>query len=319
MLSLYKLKIFSTVVKKGSFSGAAKRLYLTQSAVSQHINALEVQLGVRLFERAQRGVSLTVQGETFLQYAHQILWLSEAAESAITDINHISDGILHLGATPSASIYLLPDWMHTFHQIYPSINVSLETDITSKLITQIENQSLELGILEGEIKPTSNLNIIPLKDTELFVIVYPDHPWSQLASVSIRSLNEEPFIARRAESQTRHWVDRLLAAYEITPRIVFELDDPESIKRAVIRKLGISILPVCAVQEELKEKKLVSIPLEETILKRQLKCVWSSERPLSAISRAFLTMLSKNFSNLVPFSSAPQPLQADLFQVDVIK
>ncbi len=316
MLSIYKLSIFSTVARVGSFSKAAKALYLTQPAVSQHIVALEKQMGISLFARKQRGVELTSAGETLLEYSQQILWLTQAAESAVADVENIQDGILRLGATPSASIYLLPDWMNNFRQRYPSINFSLDTDTTSRLLSRIKNHTLELSIVEGEVKEESNLNIVLLKDTELLLIIPPDHAWRELDSVSIRSLDNVPFAARQIDSQTRIWVDRLLAEYDIRPQIAFEFDNPESIKRAVIRKMGVSILPACAVQEEIKQKQLIALPLEEKILKRQLKCVWSSEYPLSAIGRAFIGMLSENFPALISASNIPQSVPADLFLVN---
>ncbi len=316
MLSIYKLSIFSTVARVGSFSKAAKALYLTQPAVSQHIVALEKQMGISLFARKQRGVELTSAGETLLEYSQQILWLTQAAESAVADVENIQDGILRLGATPSASIYLLPDWMNNFRQRYPSINFSLDTDTTSRLLSRIKNHTLELSIVEGEVKEESNLNIVLLKDTELLLIIPPDHAWRKLDSVSIHSLDNVPFAARQIDSQTRIWVDRLLAEYDIRPQIAFEFDNPESIKRAVIRKMGVSILPACAVQEEIKQKQLIALPLEEKILKRQLKCVWSSEIPLSAIGRAFIGMLSENFPALISASNIPQSVPADLFLVN---
>ena len=319
MLSIYKLSIFATVARTGSFSKAAKTLYLTQPAVSQHIAVLEKQLGTSLFKRQQRGVELTQAGEILREYAQQILWLAQAAESATANISNIKEGSLHLGATPSASIYLLPDWINEFHQTYPSINFSLETDITSKIIVDIKSRVIELGILEGEIRTDPSLNVVLLKDTELLVVIPPDHAWSKLDSLSIRSLGEEPFISRRMGGQTRSWVNRLLAEYGITPKIAFEFDDPESIKRAVIRKMGVSILPACAVQDEIEQNLLATLPLQEKILKRQLKCVWSSEYPLSAIGRAFLGMLSKDFPALSSASSLPQKLPSDLFSVKKLR
>jgi len=317
MLSIYKLSIFTTVAHAGSFSKAAKDLYLTQPAVSQHIVALEKQLGTSLFERKQRGVKLTQAGEMLQEYAQQILWLTKAAESAVTDIENIQDGVLHLGATPSASIYLLPDWMNNFRQRYPSINFSLDTDTTSRLIAQTKNRTLEFSVVEGEIKEDNSLNAVLLKDTELLLIIPPDHAWRELDSLSIRSLDKVPFVARQIDSQTRIWVDRLLAEYNIRPQISFEFDNPESIKRAVIRKMGVSILPACAVQEEIKQNQLIALPLQEKTLKRKLKCVWSSEYPLSAIGRAFIGMLSEDFPVLTMASNIPQSVPADLFSANV--
>jgi DNA-binding transcriptional LysR family regulator len=114
MLDLYKLQIFSVVVQEGSFSAAAERLYMTQSAVSQHIKELEASLGRQLFQRGWRGVRLTSHGEILNRYTGEIFALVTKAESALTDIEHLTSGRVSIGATPGIGIYLAPDWVQYF-------------------------------------------------------------------------------------------------------------------------------------------------------------------------------------------------------------
>src|SRR5690606_28687466 len=122
MLDLYKLQIFSMVVREGSFSAAAERLYMTQSAVSQHIKDLETSLGRRLFQRGWRGVKLTSHGEILNRYTAEIFDLVTRAERALIDIDHLTTGRVNLGATPGIGIYLAPDWVQDFRSRYPQLS-----------------------------------------------------------------------------------------------------------------------------------------------------------------------------------------------------
>ena len=137
MLDLYKLRIFVTVVQEGSFSAAAERLYITQSAVSQHVSDLEAGLGVKLFTRGRRGVTLTHPGQILLGYARQIFDLVVEAENAVADVENLEGGALTIGATPGVGVYLLPDWISSFRARYPRLTISTQTGITSEIISGI--------------------------------------------------------------------------------------------------------------------------------------------------------------------------------------
>ena len=123
MLSNYKLNIFAVVAQLGNISRAAEALYLTQSAVSQHIQSLEKILGVKLFTRSNKGVSLTPAGNKLLKFTDQILKLIAQAEYEITDINIMTEGTLKIGATGNAASYLLPSWVRSFQQNFKNIKV----------------------------------------------------------------------------------------------------------------------------------------------------------------------------------------------------
>ena len=126
VLDLYKLQIFSVVVQEGSFSGAAERLYMTQSAVSQHIKDLETNLGVSLFQRGWRGVTLTPHGEILNRYASQILALVISAENALMNIDTLEGGRVSVGTTPGVGVYLAPLWVQQFREQYPQLTVALQ-------------------------------------------------------------------------------------------------------------------------------------------------------------------------------------------------
>ena len=116
MIDLNKLHVFNVVAQAGSFSAAADRLYITQSAVSQHIKELETGLGRQLFQRGRRGVRLTPHGEILQRYARDIFALVARAEAALTDVAHLSEGRVSIGATPGVAVYLAPEWIQRFRR-----------------------------------------------------------------------------------------------------------------------------------------------------------------------------------------------------------
>lgn len=306
MLSVYKLEIFSVVVSEGSFSAAAERLYMTQSAISQHIQDLESQLGTKLFKRGRRGVTMTSAGETLYDYTRSILRLVTEAESAVTTVENLTSGQVSIGTTPGISLYLLADWFQTFQQRFPALKISMKTDITSRIIDEVLEHRLDVGFVEGEINRVSNprLGQIPLKEIEQFVIVGQGHPLWHDPSVSIQDLHEQAFITRQPNSDTRIWLDGIFNDAGISPHYVAELDNPESIKRAVMSGMGITVLPEYAITSEEEDGRVRALPVRDHPLRRSLKVVWDQDIACSAITKAFLTHLSDRYPRLVEVITA---------------
>lgn len=307
MLSVYKLKVFTTVAQAGSFSKAAEQLYLTQSAISQHVQGLEAHLGVQLFQRGRRGVQLTPSGEKLLEYAHQILSLIAAAENEITNVEQVAEGHLHLGATSSAAMYLLPSWIRTFRQRFPALKVSLHTGDAAQLIDDLLGEKLHLAFIEGDWEITPRINHLPLRDSELYVVVAPHHPWHDQESISITDLNRQLFIAYPPKSQARNWMDDLFAQYQVSPLIVAEFDEAEAIKRAVMQGMEAAILPRCVVREECQAGKIHLLAMQEQPLKRPIELLWNAGLPLNPTNRAFLETLTDQFPQLLELTQSPLP------------
>lgn len=298
MINLYKLEIFTVVVQAGSFSKAAERLYLTQSAVSQHIQDLESQLGAQIFHRGRRGVSLTVAGAVLLDYANAILKLLREAENAVTNVELLVGGQLKIGATPGADVYLMPDWVGSFQHRFPLLTVSLETNITSQIAADVMHHVIDLGVVEGELRAEEGLKQVELLEVNQVVIVGANHPWFNLNAISVEMLSGQPFIARLRQSHTRTWIENLLQPQKVNLNIIAEFANPEAIKRAVIAGMGISILPEYTVQPELKLGILHALTIQGLTLHRTIKLIWQHGEPFNPIARAFLTHLAAQFPQL---------------------
>lgn len=300
MLDLYKLHIFSVVVQEGSFSAAAERLYMTQSAVSQHIKELEASLGRQLFQRGWRGVRLTPHGEILNRYTGEIFALVAKAESALIDIESLSSGRVSIGATPGIGVYLAPDWVQNFRARYPQLTVALQTGVTAQIVSDVLGQRLDIGFIEGELDdyPAPRLSMLVLEAVEQQVVVGFKHPFWERDTVPIEALHQQSFIVRQPNSQSRIWLERTLSQHGIEPAIGAEFDNLESIKRSVTVGTCLAVLPAYVVQAEVEQGLLRRIPVEGKPFTRSLKLIWDSQAHFSPITRAFLTELSQQYPAL---------------------
>jgi DNA-binding transcriptional LysR family regulator len=293
MLNLYKLEIFAEVVQSGSFSAAAEQLLMTQSGVSQHIQDLEASLGTQLFVRGRRGVTLTSSGQQLYTYTEQILRLVAEAENSVANIEQLAGGQIRVGATPGVGVYLLPEWIQSFRQRFPKLTVTLQTDITPRIIEAVLARKLELGFIEGELASDADrlLGIHLLQEMEQFVVVGPKHPFWNRSGLVITELEGQTLITRQAESQTRVWLDQMLQQYSVRPRIGAEFDNVESIKRSVINGPSLAILPEYAVHAEQAFGVLRIIPLAGKPLTRTVKLIWDKRRFFSPLVYSLLQHL----------------------------
>lgn len=300
MLSLYKLEIFSVVVQYGSFSAAAEHLYMTQSAVSQHIQDLEASLGTKLFVRGRRGVNLTASGEKLYGHTTQILAMVAAAENDVMDVANLANGHATIGSTPNIGIYSLPDWIRSFRELYPNLTLALQTGTTADIVNGVLNHQLDIGFVEGEVDKMrrSRLGVLMLQDIEMVLVVGPRHPWWERDRIDIDELDAQAFVMRQRNSQTRIWLDELFQDYSIQPSVSAEFDNPESLKQSVFAGTCVTVLPTYAVDTDLSTERLRAVPIHNVRLHRMLKLVWDRQIPLSPIARTFLSFLSEQFPQL---------------------
>lgn len=300
MLDLYKLQIFSVVAQEGSFSAAAERLYVTQSAVSQHMKELEASLGRPLFERGWRGVRLTPHGEILNRYAAEIFELVAKAESALIDIEHLSGGRVSIGATPGIGVYLAPDWVQHFRARYPRLTVALQTGVTAQIVGDVLGRRLDIGFIEGELddRQKPRLASLVLEEVEQQVVAGFKHPFWERQRVSIEDLRDQSLIVREASSQSRAWLEGVLHQHDIEPVVGAEFDNLESMKRAVSLGRCLAVLPPYVVQGEVEQGLLHVILVEGRPFTRSLKLIWDSGAHFSPITHAFLAELSGRYGAL---------------------
>lgn len=305
MLSLRKLKTFVKVAQIGSFSHAAKALYLTQAAVSQQVQELEAHLGVRLLERKSSGVSLTRAGNVLLEYAQQMSSLSDQAESAVADVIKMQAGNLRIGMTRPAAAYLVQTWLLEFHKQYPQFKTVLHTNSDSEaLYKDILSGGLDIAFIEGEMdfKP-QKIKMAELKNAKLCVIFSVDHPWKERKSISIYKVAQQPLVACSRHSPLSDWLEQLFGSFKLNSHVVAEFDDPHAIVMSVINGTGISVMPSCVFSgDTLAHNEAIHCALIEEVpdIRFPIQVIWSANKPYSPVACAFMTLLSEDFPDVLP-------------------
>lgn len=290
MLDFHKLNVFLKVIETGSFSRAGEALLITHSAVSHHMRDLETQLGTKLFNRGSRGVTLTKSGELLHEYVVKITALVAEAETAVTNVSNLEDGEVRVGATPGLSVYLVPDCILLFRQEFPNLTVTMQTGTSQSVLDLLNQSKIDLGIIEGEIEENklSDFEIRVLQQIEQKIIVGKNHPWWGRKNIALAELNEQEFVMRQPDSQTRIWLDNELKQHQIEPRVTTTFDNIDSIKRAVIRGQSLSIMPAYTLQDEIEQGVAQALSVVGQPLQRTPKLIWKKTKPLSPSANAFL-------------------------------
>lgn len=232
------LTTFAAAADLGSFSLAAVRLGLTQSAVSMQVKRLEEDLGYALFERSGKAVALSARGLAMLETAHEILDLYRSMKGQETQAD--TRGRIALGAISTVQLGLLPEALASFHVGLPLVELQVIPGTSVQLMSQIDSNELSIAVM---IKPSLRMNK-GLKWTPLMRETYVAIAPSGTKQSSMGSLlREYPFIRYSRRSYGGQLVDRYLKRYRIPVRDVMELDEPAVILEMVRQGLGVSIIP----------------------------------------------------------------------------
>jgi DNA-binding transcriptional LysR family regulator len=298
-LTLDQLRSFWVVAERGSISHATRLLALTQSAVSRQIQALERALGVRLFAREGRTMSLTDAGRVLQEHARQVFGAVTQACEAVDAVKGLERGHLRVGAASTIGTYLLPGPLGAFKRAHPAIDVALEVANKARTLERLLTGEIDLGFV-GAPLDAKDLVAEPWVTDDLGLITAPSHPLAAesraaggSARVRARDLTAEVFIVREAGSGTREIVEEELARAGIEMRRTMEMGSTEAIKQAVAANLGVSIVSRYAVTLETLTGRLWFAALSDLRLVRQLYVVHYRRRPPSRACAAFLDLVRR--------------------------
>ncbi|MCC7446348.1 MAG: LysR family transcriptional regulator [Anaerolineae bacterium] len=290
-LNLHLLRIFGAVVDSGSFSGAARKLYISQPAVSQAVQELERQVGLSLLIRSGRSIRLTEAGRLLYDYTRQILATEHAAELALEQLRGLEHGQLAIGASSTIGVYLLPRLLSSFHQRYPGIRLRLDIGSTAQIVERLLTADLDTALVEG---PVAHPHITTQfwRDDALVVIAMPTHPIAHEQPVALSRLLAEPFVCREPTSGTREIIDVVFQERGVAREIAIELGSTEAIKQAVMAGLGLAIVSVATVASELALGNLAVLHVPDLAIRRPLKQLTVIGRPASPALVAFQALLN---------------------------
>ncbi|MFT8342214.1 MAG: LysR family transcriptional regulator [Clostridium beijerinckii] len=283
-----QLNAFITVAKLSNFTKAAFELGYSQSAITAQIQLLEKELGVNLFERLGKSISLTSEGEKFLVYAKQIIKLSDEAKSNLmtSDVK----GTLTIGANESLCAVRLPPIFKELHDRYPEIEIILKMEGNNKCKTLIRENQIDVAFIIGQKINDSEL-ITELEVPEpLVLLATPGHPLTFKKHVYPEDIADYNIIVAEKGCGYRNLFEQSLNDAGVTPKSIMEMGSIQSIKQLTMSRLGITLLPKIAAQEELKRKELIELNWWEDSFYLATQMVYHRDKWGSRALRAFIDL-----------------------------
>ena len=301
------MRAFVTLARTGSFTRAAKELYLTQSAVSHSMRALEEEVGCRLLDRVGKKVVLTEAGEALLQHAERALRELIQARETLGRLGKWGHRRLRLGASTTACQYLLPGVLRGFKKEYPQSVITLEPCDTERAVELLESRSIDLALcLEPQFK--DRLEFQPLFVDEMQFILSPSHPWAIAGHVDRPDVARQQYLLYAKKSYTWRLIQSYFAEEELVLNGVMELGSVDAIKELAKLELGIGILAPWVVEEELASRTLVSLPLGRRKLKRTWGISHLQARKLGMVEETFIRLCKSACERFARVDSLPAAL-----------
>lgn len=287
-----KLLSLLEVCETGNFTRAAEHLSLTQPAVSQHIRALEQELGVRIFERASNTLHTTREGEIVVKYAKRMMALQRNMLAELTSERQ-QIASLTVGITHTAESNAIAEALARYVELHENVNIKILTSTVDKLCGMLKNFELDFAFIDGK-KPDPAFRYLLLDTDSLMLIVSPSHRLARRGSVTIDDLRREKLILRLPNSSTRKLFTSALECQGLSLRefnVVLEIDNIATIKDLIRRSFGVSVLARSACMDEIRKCKLVALPIENLpmMMETNLVCPPDFDHPelLTEIVRCY--------------------------------
>ena len=286
-MQLESLKMFCDVVETGSFSRAAQLNHVTQSAVSQQIRALENRYEQKLLSRSARQVTPTPAGERLFRGCKEILARFGEVEQEIREQSAEVAGTTTVSTIYSVGLHELASVQKGLLKTHPKINLRLNYRRNDQVYDDVILGAAEIGIVAYP-QPRAGVDIHPFRDDKLAVVCAPGHAFASKSKVSLTALSGVPFIAFDREAPTRKAIDRLFKDRGLDLNITMEMDNVETIKRAVEMGLGVAILPLATAHGEISQGTLVAKPFAEGPVSRPIGLLIRKGKYLDRASSAVL-------------------------------
>ena len=292
-VKLEQYRIFKAIAATGNISRTAKQLYLSQSAVSQSLQQLESALGVRLFSRTARGVTLTAEGSVLYDYAAQALSLLEAGEERIAQSRELLKGELSIGVSSTLTKYYLLPFLRDYHQQYPHIHVRILNGTSRRVLQLLGSGQVELAFATYT-PDADSFSVFPCFDTHTVFVAAPDYPCDFDRVYTLQEISEFPLILLERKASSRAYVEQYFQQHGVSLKPEIELGSHNLL--ISLARIG---LGVACVTEEFSQSGLgrgVSLPVRtafEIPPRSGCMCTLRDVSPTSAANR-FMDFISES-------------------------
>jgi DNA-binding transcriptional LysR family regulator len=285
-ITFRQLRVFTEVARQGSMIRAAATLHLTPPAVSMQIKEVESQVGLSLFDRHGRQVSLSTAGEYFLVHAKRLLANLKEADSAMARFKRLEHGLLTIGIVSTAK-YFVPQLLARFHEEHPGVDVRLRAvGNREQLVALMQSGEVDLSVMGRPPKEIAT-RAEAFAAHPLVFVCPPRHPLLNVGRPPVSALEGIPFIVREQGSGTRTAMEAFFVEHRFEPRITMEMSSNETIKQAVMAGMGLSFLSLHTIGLEVRSGLMQVLDVEGTPLMRMWNVVHLQSRVLSPSAEAF--------------------------------
>ena len=297
-----QVEAFVNVIRHKSFSKAAEAIYLSQPTISAHISSLENELGVCLIVRSTKEVYPSAAGRIFYQYALEMLRLRDRAILEVQSYSTEVRGELDIAASTVPSQYILPELLPSLVEKYPKVFFSVRQYDSGEVVGRIVNMEAEVG-MTGTAPDKGACAFEPFMDDQL-VLIAPNTPeYQEMTELTPAVLRSLPVIVRESGSGTRREAEEFLLGAGVDPKslhVVAQMQSTESIKQAVRKGLGVSVISRLAAADFLESGDVLELKLQSTHPQRSFYLVYHKKRPLSPAAEVFVKEVRARFGAAAP-------------------
>ena len=293
----FRLKVFYTVANRLSFTKAATELFITQPAISKHIQELEEQYKIKLFERNGSKISLTNAGEVLLKHSKNIFEIYREIDFDMSSLINERTGLLRVGASTTISQYIIPPLLARFHKKMENIKVNLLNGNTEQIESALLNKEIEIGIVEGQSKNKSIKYTQFLKD-ELVLVCKSSHSLLNKDECTAADLKKMNFLIREQGSGTLEVIEHALKSLELKfsdLNIEMQLGSTESIKSYLLNSDCVAFMSIHAIEKELKNDELTILDVKNLSLERYFYII-NLQGKNDSLSNLFIKIISSYYN-----------------------
>lgn len=291
-MDMRQLVTFTTVARLNSFTQTANVLGYVQSAITSQIQLLEKELGIQLFERIGKKISLTSEGREFLLYAKQLLNLWENAKGIASD-SDIIKGTLSIGAVESICGFKLPSILKEYNELYPEVEIVLKTGNSRELQSLLRDNQIDVAILLDSTISHSEFVIKSSQEEPVSLLVAPNHPLLLKGSVCSEDLSMHPLLLTKQGCFFRSIFEKIMSDTNVASKITLETSNIQTIKQLTILGFGITLLPRFTVLNELDSKQLIELNWDGPTFDIMTQVICHKGKWISPALKSFITLIQE--------------------------
>jgi len=289
-MNLETLSLYCEVIRSGSFSLGAAAHHISQSAASQAVRQLEVELGATLIDRTKRPFMVTPEGKKFFEACQDLLEGFENAKAEITQQRELLGGVVRVAVIYSVGLQDMGFYTQQFNTHYPQAKIRLAFLHPNEVVEAVVNDEADIGILSFP-QAHRSLKVIPWHDEPMVFVCHRSHHLAKKKILTAKDLADEKFIAFEKNLAIRKAIDRSLRQRGVRPETAMEFDNIETIKQAIAIQSGVSILPRTSVSREIENGMVAAVPLDIPELVRPIGIIHRRQKLLTPITDKLIEFL----------------------------